>query len=124
MCATHYSAWQREQNPGKQKEYTDAWRKNNPDKIKASNAIRRKRYKGYSSSITRNQVLDLLETQKACAACKTEFNEEVKATLDHKIPISKGGAHDKDNLHLLCFPCNASKKDKTWEEFLEWNQRT
>lgn len=38
-------------------------------------------------------------------------------TIDHWIPLSKGGIHKIDNLFLLCHSCNASKQDKLPEEF-------
>ena len=35
-----------------------------------------------------------------------------KITLDHVIPISKGGRHSIGNLVAACMPCNASKGNK------------
>ena len=34
-------------------------------------------------------------------------------TIDHIMPLSKGGTDDLDNLRLLCRACNSSKGDKT-----------
>lgn len=35
------------------------------------------------------------------------------ATIDHVVPISKGGAiYDEDNCVVACFPCNQKKGDR------------
>ncbi len=33
-------------------------------------------------------------------------------SLDHKIPWSKGGTHDQDNLQTLCRTCNSRKRTR------------
>jgi len=46
-----------------------------------------------------------------------------KATIDHVIPISKGGAlFNYDNIVVACGTCNNKKGDKTVEEFLKNNK--
>ena len=32
-------------------------------------------------------------------------------TIDHVIPLSKGGTHEPGNCRLACFRCNAIKSD-------------
>jgi 5-methylcytosine-specific restriction endonuclease McrA len=44
-------------------------------------------------------------------------NEEKKLTIDHKIPLSRGGSNWPENIVLACLTCNCSKNDKTFEEF-------
>lgn len=39
-----------------------------------------------------------------CAATK-------RLTLDHIVPLSKGGSNRQDNLQTLCVPCNEAKAD-------------
>lgn len=39
-------------------------------------------------------------------------------TYDHKVPLSRGGLHESDNLVLACRNCNFSKHTKTAEEFV------
>lgn len=38
-------------------------------------------------------------------------------TVDHVIPVSRGGSHDLDNLVLACHNCNSRKGVKSYEEF-------
>ncbi len=42
-----------------------------------------------------------------CVACGSLDN----LTLDHIVPISKGGSDTEDNLQTLCKSCNSRKKD-------------
>jgi len=39
----------------------------------------------------------------------------VKLEVDHKVPISKDGTDDLDNLQTLCFECNRGKRDSLEE---------
>ena len=48
-----------------------------------------------------------------CLNCGTNKNQ----SLDHKIPLSRGGEHKIGNIMTLCQPCNASKNAKT---IMEW----
>ena len=40
------------------------------------------------------------------------INKNDMATLDHIIPLSKGGKHSYDNIKTCCFMCNSKKSDK------------
>lgn len=39
------------------------------------------------------------------------------ATLDHVVPLARGGAHDPGNLVVACAPCNRLKSDLQPYEF-------
>jgi len=47
-----------------------------------------------------------------CQYCGTHI-ERKDATLDHVMPVSKGGKTTWDNCVTACGPCNADKADKT-----------
>lgn len=42
---------------------------------------------------------------------------EMAATVDHKVPRSKGGDNTKDNLVTSCARCNAAKASDDYEGF-------
>lgn len=58
-----------------------------------------------------------------CKRCGTTcqmpkgLNTPDEATVDHVIPISKGGPHTWDNVQLLCRECNTAKRDTDWQVF-------
>ena len=51
----------------------------------------------------------LLESDKCCLVCgQTALNS---LTIDHIVPLSKGGTNDKINFIFLCTRCNKKKSD-------------
>ena len=51
-----------------------------------------------------------------CAYCGTSSGP---FEIDHIVPWSRGGAHERDNLTLACKPCNRSKGSMTPEEWMQ-----
>lgn len=51
-----------------------------------------------------------------CIYCSKPI-EFGKDTLEHKIPLSRGGTNEYNNLAIACRHCNSSKQDLTEEEF-------
>lgn len=93
------------------------WKKANPDKVAVSFSKRRAaKYANtpISEMLTSTEWLAILaEVNGHCAYC----DKEAKLTLDHVIPLSKGGKHSKDNVVAACAHCNSSKGDRTLEEW-------
>jgi hypothetical protein len=46
----------------------------------------------------------------ACVLCGAS-GHGVRLEIDHKLPFSKGGMDDLENLQTLCFDCNRGKRD-------------
>jgi 5-methylcytosine-specific restriction endonuclease McrA len=51
-----------------------------------------------------------------------KFNRSM-ATIEHLIPLAKGGEHTFENTVLACRHCNISKNSKTEEEFEEFKKK-
>ena len=64
------------------------------------------------------KILSVIKKNR-CKYCKTRVN----LTLDHKIPIIKGGKDDVKNLQCLCKKCNGMKSsltDKQIRSLFRW----
>ena len=95
-------------HPDKHLAYQRATWRNNPEKYRAisrRNVHRRKVRKGESYTLA--EWFALCERyDNRCLRC----GEKKRLTVDHVIPISKGGANTIDNIQPLCFECNDLKK--------------
>lgn len=64
--------------------------------------------------LTLAQWRDVLDAyQHRCAYCG---RKSAHLTVDHVIPVSRGGKHTKNNVVPACKSCNCSKQAKTPEE--------
>ena len=60
---------------------------------------------------------ELWEIQnRRCGYCGTQIGIR-EVTVDHIIPLSRGGPDCADNVICSCKPCNELKRDRTVEEF-------
>lgn len=99
------------------------WWRDNPEKTAVLNKRRRVRK---VNAPGRHDELDiawlLFEQDCRCAGCDAGIRE--RYSVDHVVPLSKGGSDDRENLQLLCRPCNSSKKDKPLDEWMFVAKRT
>lgn len=63
-------------------------------------------------------TIDEIKTKydNKCAYCGKDCSQEYH--IDHKLPLSRGGGNNIDNLALSCPTCNLRKNDKTDVEFI------
>ncbi|MCB0413217.1 MAG: HNH endonuclease [Bdellovibrionales bacterium] len=55
--------------------------------------------------------------QGVCAYCEGNFPPE-ELTMDHRVPLSRGGKSSKNNIVTCCKDCNNKKKNYTSAELL------
>jgi len=107
----HIKAWQQARK-NELRERTNAWRRNNPVAAKAQHHIRRARKTAAGGRYTQQEWHALLEAYgHRCLHC-AKHASEVKLTVDHIVPVSKGGTSNIDNIRPLCGSCNSKKGNK------------
>ena len=101
----------REANKDKIKEREKAYQQANKDNRNICHRNRRARKRNAEGSHTSADIQQLLTLQrKKCAVCHTSITKGYH--VDHVIPLAMNGSNGKDNLQLLCAPCNLSKSAK------------
>ncbi|MFC1533981.1 HNH endonuclease [Thermodesulfobacteriota bacterium] len=87
--------------------------------IKSEQAIRREKEKARR---LRNSAWWMRKTRKGiCYYCDREVGK-TNLTMDHVVPLSRGGKSKKGNIVPACKECNNKKKSLLpieWEEYLE-----
>lgn len=89
------------------------WIKNHPHKTKEYTQVRRARLFGNGNKITSEEWKTLLDFYGHKCLCCGKTEKEVTITLDHVVPISKGGLNIIGNAQPLCLSCNSKKNVKT-----------
>jgi len=117
----------RENNPERYKKQYRAWVENNRDKERLKSAIYLSKNKERNALKSQRRRARLYNAETfiildkefkkiysmPCSNCESRKN----ITLDHIIPIARGGRHSIGNLQPLCLSCNSSKHTKT---IMEW----
>jgi 5-methylcytosine-specific restriction endonuclease McrA len=96
-------------NPNKGRARVKRWKKKNPAKRSAQDVRRRTRFATVPTTLSEKQwrLIKVLYGFK-CAYC----GRKRPLTIDHIVPIARGGGHTADNVIPACRSCNSSKRDR------------
>ncbi len=113
----------RRQNRDKGRAQFNAWKSRNRARYRAlmsvAQAKRKTLLRDNGGFITPDQWLAVCAKYgHNCLRC----GEHKPLTMDHVIPVSKGGSSNPDNIQPLCFSCNASKGAKTIDYRPNWEE--
>ncbi len=130
-CCVTLNRKYRQENPEKVLQGVQDWRRRNPDKYKdyvkqweqENKETRRNVYSRHKqvrralkktngavdSNITTQSVFE--RDQGICGICRLECSRN-EASVDHIIPLSKGGTHTWDNIQLAHMLCNIKKGNR------------
>jgi len=100
-------------NKDKRRISKDKWRAKNQELTNFYSRNYHYRKKLSTGRHTLNDIRLLYTRFPICPYC----NSKKSNTIDHVIPLSRGGANDIFNLVAVCVSCNSKKKDKTLWEF-------
>lgn len=104
-------------NPEAERDRRQRYRARHPDRVRArerENTHRRRAMLG-AHDPELAELMALLLTMPCVYCGATE-----QITIDHVVPLSRGGKHEAENLAPACLPCNCSKNNKLLSE---WNGR-
>lgn len=99
------------ENKEERAEQSKQYRKENPEKMRIQSIRRRARKNNAEGSFTAQEWLDLCN--KYGNKCLVPGCENINLTVDHVIPLIKGGSDWITNIQPLCHSCNSSKGTKT-----------
>lgn len=110
------------QNPEKQREASRRWQKVNPEKKRVNNHNRRARELTAEGTHTVIDIKTQYQRQKGkCYYCKVKMtqipHQSNSATVDHVVPLTRGGRNAPDNIVIACQHCNFSKHNKLPHEW-------
>ena len=103
------------------KDYQKVYRKSKIGITKKtiSNAKRRALKRTTASENINSYIETMLNNpEKVCRYCEHSDN----LTIEHILPLSRGGTHSEDNVDLACKSCNSSKGSKTETEYMEFKK--
>lgn len=114
-----------EKDRTKSRERARAWVKANPERVRITQQTvrnrRRVRKKGNGGKHTRQEWEALCAQYGHRCLCCGRTEPEIRLTIDHVVPLSRGGRNDIANIQPLCLSCNSIKHNKIIDYRPRWN---
>jgi 5-methylcytosine-specific restriction endonuclease McrA len=105
------------ESPEAQRARARNYRKANPDKVRAITALRRARRIGATVEPVSPREIFVRDCW-ICQICiepidpGAPYPDPMSASVDHRLPLARGGAHSRDNCQAAHLICNLRKHDK------------
>jgi 5-methylcytosine-specific restriction endonuclease McrA len=114
----------RSENPDKVKENHRRWIAENPERNAAKERNRRAKKRASQGRHSAQDVKEQLKRQSnRCYYCNCKMVAKRgypnSQTVDHVIPLDRGGRNSPDNLVIACARCNFSKNNRLPHEWAE-----
>lgn len=106
------------ENAERIKKLNQQWQQSNKDKNSASVRNYLARKVGATGLHTSKDISSLKSKQTVCI-CGQSFGD-LPHTVEHIVPLSRGGSNDISNLMLMCKSCNSQKGNKLPSEYVEY----
>ena len=71
-----------------------------------------------SSHFNGEDIVKIYKEQDGCCFACFQDLKEVGYEIDHKRAVESAGNNTKGNIQLLCFPCNRSKHNKDYSQWI------
>lgn len=105
-----YEELHREAILARHRAYTKVWREKRRDLVNEYANNRRALEMNSGGKVTAAEWKEVKERYgNKCLRCG---RDDLRLTMDHVLPLSKGGSNTIDNIQPLCKPCNSSKRTK------------
>lgn len=91
------------------------WREDNRDRHRAQGALRNARKRGAAG--VNYTTSEMVAARMAFYGNRCVYCGEDANSIDHRIPLSRGGSHWPANLVPACRSCNSKKNAKTQSEY-------
>jgi 5-methylcytosine-specific restriction endonuclease McrA len=110
-----YAGWTAEERQT-QLERQREWRRANPEKVR--NRWQRRRARELGAAVVLPVTVEEIISRDGmvCYLCGKELGDDA-LSLDHVIPLRRGGTHTPENLRIACRSCNSRKGSLLLDEF-------
>lgn len=110
------NAWKR-RNPEYMRAYFEKYYAENKDSYLSYSRTRKARQRNAPGTHNAKDIANLWQMQRGkCACCGVTLKTY---HVDHIYPLARGGSNDRLNLQLLCVACNKSKHAKDPIAFMQ-----
>lgn len=101
------------------------WQKEHPREaslyaLRSQHARRARKLSSCDGTVTQNAMSELFLDSTECCYCCRSF-DNLKKSVDHIIPLVRGGPHSMKNIAICCLSCNRKKQARTPEEWGVFN---